>query len=141
MLNGDTVTRRHVTDAVAEDANVKSLGDPVGRDAPGEGGFDTACAGSGLAAIGIDIASKVGLVLGVTDQDDTLDRVKSGTSKLGEGVAGGGGTLRISLKDEAGVGVASKGVLYLSYNGGGTLLRVLAKVGRVDSVVLGAARD
>ena len=85
-------------------ANVQCLADPGCRNAAHENG-KTVDVLSGSAAGGVNVASQAGLVVRVTDEEDTLDRVESGASKLGHGVNGGCCTLRVSFKDKASVRV------------------------------------
>jgi hypothetical protein len=85
-------------------ANVQCLADPGGRNTAHEDGKTVNVLG-GSAAGGVNVASQAGLVVRVTDEEDTLDRIECGTSKLGHGVNGGCCTLRVSFKDETSVGV------------------------------------
>lgn len=141
MLVSDTVPRRSVTNSVAVDAEVNGLGDPVGRNTLAECSRDTTCAVSSFAAVSVNVASKVGLVLGVPEENDSLDSVEGGTGELGKGVDSGGSTLRVAFKNEASVGVGGKSVVDLGDDVRGGLGRVLVVTGGVDGVVLGATRD
>lgn len=85
-------------------ANVQSLADPVGRNATKQD-LETVDILGGRSAGGVNIASQTSLVFRVSDEEDTLDRIEGGTSKLRHGVNGSGSTLRISLEDIASIGV------------------------------------
>jgi hypothetical protein len=81
-------------------ADIQCLTDPVGRNATDENSEAVDVLG-GRPAVGVDVASQARLVMRVSDEENTLNRVERGTSKLGHSVNGGCSTLRISLKDVA----------------------------------------
>lgn len=85
-------------------ADVQSLANPVGRNATDKD-CETIDILGGSSTIGVDIASQTRLVVRVTNEENTLDCVERSTSELRHSVNGGCSTLRISLKDEAHVGV------------------------------------
>jgi hypothetical protein len=85
-------------------ADIQCLADPFGRDATDENSkaIDVL---SGRTAVGVNVAGQARLVMRVSDEENTLDGVESGTVKLGHSVNGGCSTLRVSFKDVAHVGV------------------------------------
>lgn len=91
------------------DANIQSLGHPVGRDTGASAGRETVDVLGGGAAVVVDVAGEAGLVVGVADEEDGLDGVEGGAGQLGEGVGGGGCALRVAFEDEAFVGVGAEG--------------------------------
>ena len=82
VLGIDTVSVSSVTNAIAIDANVQSLADPVARDACGPESRETVDISSGCAAVVVDIAGQTRLVLWVTDEEDALDGVEVGAGEL-----------------------------------------------------------
>lgn len=135
-------------------ADIQGLANPVGRNATKQHGETIDILG-GSSTVGVDVASQTRLVMRVANEEDTLDGVECSTSELGHSVDGGCSTLRISLKDEAHVGISlqasvdliddlclsvqsltevedNQGSTYIS----STFGRVLINAGRVDSVVL-----
>jgi hypothetical protein len=93
-------------------ADIKCLANPVGRNATNEDG-ETIDIFGGSSTVGVDVTSQTRLVVGVSDEENTLDRVERSTSELGHSVNGGCSTLRISFKDEAHVGVGLQSSVHL----------------------------
>lgn len=54
-----------------------------------------------IAALHVDVAGQSRLVARVSDEEDALDSVKLGASKLRESVVGDGSALGVALEDEA----------------------------------------
>lgn len=74
-------------------------------------------------------------MLGVTEQKDTLDSVESVAGEVRQSVGGGGGTLRVTLKDETMIGVGPEcGSDSIDNVPSGTS-RDLGETGRVDGSV------
>lgn len=97
-----------VANTIAKGTDVHSFGDPS-RGNAAEKGRKTIDVLGGGAAVGVDVAGKAGAVLRVADEEDTLDGIHGGASELGHGVDGGGGTLGVTLEDEAHVGICAEG--------------------------------
>jgi hypothetical protein len=135
-------------------ADIQGLANPVGRNATNEDGEAIDVLG-GSSTIGVDIASQTRLVVGVANEEDTLDGVECSTGELGHSINGSCSTLRISLEDEAHVGIRLQSSVHLvddlclsvqsltevEDNQGSTYIsstfsRVLINAGRVDSIVL-----
>lgn len=74
-------------------------------------------------------------MLWVTDEEDTLDTVGGSAGETLQGVDGGGGTLGVTLKDEAVVGVRVESRSDTVDNVGSACRRVLRERSGVDSVV------
>lgn len=89
------------------DADVQSLGDPVAWDATERCG-EPVDVQSGCASVVVDVAGETGLVLGIPDEEDTFYSVEGSSGDLRHGVDGCGGTLGVSLEDEAFVGIGGE---------------------------------
>jgi len=108
VLSIDAIAVSGIANTVSESANIHGLGHPSSRDAAKDGRKTIDVLGGG-ATVGIDVAGKARAVLGVADEEDTLDGVHGGAGEAGHGVYGGGGALRVALEDKAHVGVGGEG--------------------------------
>lgn len=122
------------------DADVQRLGDPVAWNAArvGLNAIDVPRRGASHV---VNVAGQPRLVLWVTDEENALDGGESRTSQLWHGVDSRGGTLRVSLKDEAHVWVVGESLLDVVDDVGCSGAGVLVLACWVDGVVLRAARD
>lgn len=123
------------------DTNIKSLGDPVLRNAIASESRQSLDILSSVTTSVINVALQAPLAHGVTDEENTLDGILGASSKLRKGVDGGSSTLRVALKDEALARVGGENTVDLSNNVASSRGGVLAEIGRVDSVVDLAAGD
>ncbi len=114
MLESDSEAGLGIANAVAQNAKVNRLGDPVAGNTLRKGGRDTTCASGSLSTVSIDVAGEVRLVLWVTNKNHTLNSVECSTGELGESVAGGSGTLGVAFEDEACGRVGCEGGLDLA---------------------------
>lgn len=129
-----------ITDPVSVVANVESLGYPVIGDATKSGRKAVDVLGGGTA-VGVNVAGKTSTVFRVANEEDTLDGVEARASQLRESVCSSCSTLRVTLKEEAFVGVSLQGRLDLADNVGSSCSRVLRSIGGIDGVIDLATRQ
>jgi len=126
MLGVDAIAMGSVTDTIAIDADITSFWDPARGDSA-KLVRKTINIQSGSAAVVINliqalvtsvsssecgkypyIASQATTVLGITNEENTLDGVEGSAGQLGKSIDSGSGALRVAFEDEAFVRVGSK---------------------------------
>lgn len=135
VLIGNTEARLNIADSVSENTKVKRLGDPVRRNTLGDGSHKAVCLGGRIATLIVNIASQVGPVLGVPEEDNTFDGIECRSSNLRKCITSCSRTLGIAFKDKAGSWVLSKLGVDLGNDVSRAYGRDLGEIGRIDSVV------
>ena len=89
------------------DADVQGFRDPVARDTRLVS-LETIDVTRGRSIIVVHVACESGMVLWISNEEDALDSVEACTGQLGKSIDSCSRSLRVALKDETGVRVASK---------------------------------
>lgn len=138
VRNAETVSR--IADAVTVDADIQRFRHPRRRHTCLKRA-NPPRAVRRLPTVPIHVARQVRLVFRVSNQNYTFDGVERIPGQTWQCIARSSRTLGVALENEACVGVGSEGRLDLIDDVGRSRGRVLRIVGRVDSVILGTARD
>jgi len=102
------------------DTDIKSLGDPVLRNAIASESRQSLDILGSITTSVINVALQAPLAHGVTDKENALDSILGASSQLRKGVDGGSSTLRVALEDEALARVGGEDAVDLSDNVAGS---------------------